>query len=73
MSKLKILQVNKLYHPWIGGIEKVVQDIAEGLKDRVDMDVLVCQPKGKGSGLFTGDVLPWFIIGLIMSSSKVKP
>lgn len=45
---MKILQVNKLYHPWIGGIEKVVQDIAEGLKDKADVSVLVCQPKGRG-------------------------
>lgn len=39
----KVLQVNKLYYPHIGGVEKVVQEIAEGLKDRVDMKVLVCQ------------------------------
>jgi rhamnosyl/mannosyltransferase len=38
-----------LYHPWIGGVEKVVQDIAENLGNRVDMKVLVCKPKGKGS------------------------
>lgn len=44
---MKILQVNKLYSPWVGGVEKVVQDIAEGLKDKVDMKVLVCQKKGK--------------------------
>lgn len=33
--------VNKKYHPWIGGVEKVAQDICEGLKDRVDFTVLV--------------------------------
>jgi glycosyltransferase involved in cell wall biosynthesis len=49
MKKLRILQVNKLYYPWIGGVEKVVQDIAEALRDRVDMEVLVCQPQGRGS------------------------
>lgn len=43
----KILQVNKLYYPWIGGVETVVQQIAEGLKDKAQMEVLVCQPKGK--------------------------
>lgn len=47
--KIKILQINKLYHPWIGGVEKVVQNIAEGLRDRVDIEVLACQPKGRGS------------------------
>ena len=30
-----------------GGIERVVQDIAEGLKDELDMEVLTCQVKGK--------------------------
>ncbi len=49
MSKVKVLQVNKLYYPWIGGVERVVQQIAEGLNDRTDMKVLVCQPKGKAS------------------------
>ena len=48
MKKLKILQVNKLYSPYIGGIEKVVQQIAEGLNEKVDMKVLVCQDKGRG-------------------------
>lgn len=46
---MKVLQVNKLYYPWIGGVEKVVQDIAEGLKDKVAMSVLVCQSRGRGS------------------------
>ena len=41
--------VNKLYYPWIGGIEKVVQQIAEELngKDNFEIEVLCCQPKGK--------------------------
>jgi glycosyltransferase involved in cell wall biosynthesis len=38
---MKILQVNKYYPPVIGGVEKVVYDIATGLQDRVDMKVLV--------------------------------
>lgn len=46
-EKIKVLQVNKLYFPHIGGVEKVVQDVAEGLKDRVNMKVLVCSNKGK--------------------------
>ncbi len=46
-EKIRVLQVNKLYAPHIGGVEKVVQDIAEGLRDRVDMKVLVCSNKGK--------------------------
>ena len=47
--RLKILQVNKLYYPVTGGIERIVQHIAEGLRDETDMQVLVCQRKGKGS------------------------
>lgn len=45
---IHILQVNKLYYPYTGGIEHVVKQIAEGLNDSVDMKVLVCQEKGKG-------------------------
>ncbi|MDR2649971.1 MAG: glycosyltransferase [Clostridiales bacterium] len=48
MKKLKILQVNKLYPPVIGGIEQVVRQIAEGLAAETDMKVLVCKQKGKG-------------------------
>lgn len=44
---LRILQVNKFYHPWTGGVETIVRQIAEGLKDKARMEVLVCQPKGK--------------------------
>jgi rhamnosyl/mannosyltransferase len=44
---MKVLQVNKLYHPHTGGIEKVVQQLAEGLKDQLEIEVLVCQQKGK--------------------------
>jgi len=47
MDKLKVLQVNKLYYPVTGGIERVVQQLAEGLNDKTDMKVLVCQEKGK--------------------------
>ncbi len=42
MKKLKVLQVNKVYYPFTGGVERVVQQIAEGLADRTDMKVLVC-------------------------------
>jgi glycosyltransferase involved in cell wall biosynthesis len=45
--KIKILQINKLYYPWIGGVERVVQNIAEGLHNRVDMKVLVCRSRGR--------------------------
>lgn len=45
-NKIKVLQVNKFYHPVIGGVERVVQQVAEGLNDRVSMKVLACQKKG---------------------------
>ena len=47
---MKILQINKLYYPCIGGVEKVVQEIAEGLsgKDSLEIEVLCCRAKGKG-------------------------
>jgi rhamnosyl/mannosyltransferase len=45
---MKLLQINKLYYPTIGGIETVVKDIAEGLngQDNLRIDVLACQKKG---------------------------
>ena len=50
MEKIKVLQVNKLYYPEIGGIEKTLQQISEGLQQEPDIDikVLVCQKKGRG-------------------------
>jgi len=48
VKRYKILQINKLYYPWIGGIEKVVQNIAEDLKSEIDMEILVCRNRGKG-------------------------
>lgn len=46
---MKILQVNKLYYPWIGGVETVVKQIAEGLnkKDGFVIDILVCNDKNE--------------------------
>jgi rhamnosyl/mannosyltransferase len=46
---MKIFQVNKLYYPWIGGVETIVQDIAEhfNAKDGISVTNLVCQPRGK--------------------------
>jgi len=46
---MKILLVNKLYWPWVGGVEKVVQQIAEGLnkKNDFEIEVLCCQASGR--------------------------
>ncbi|WP_270816617.1 glycosyltransferase [Hungatella effluvii] len=49
MRQIKILQVNKLYYPETGGIERTLQQISEGLNGVTDLKVLVCQKKGKGS------------------------
>lgn len=43
---LKIVQLNKYYAPHTGGVETVVQNIAEGLNARSDMRVLVCSGDG---------------------------
>jgi rhamnosyl/mannosyltransferase len=45
---MKILQINKLYYPTIGGIETIVKDIAQSLNgnDNLFIDVLACQAKG---------------------------
>ena len=45
--KLRILQVNKFYHPYIGGIESVVRMLSREMLDRAEVQVLVCQKKGK--------------------------
>ncbi|HBA36725.1 TPA: hypothetical protein DCZ15_02500 [Candidatus Falkowbacteria bacterium] len=46
---MKILQINKFYHPWIGGVEKIVQNIAEDFngRDGFRVDVLACQAQGR--------------------------
>ena len=48
MKQLKILQVNKFYYPVTGGVERVVQQLAEGLSRSTDTIVLTCQKKGTG-------------------------
>jgi rhamnosyl/mannosyltransferase len=41
---MKILQINKLYYPVVGGIETIVKQTAEGINNRdgFTVDVLVC-------------------------------
>lgn len=45
---MKILEINKLYYPQLGGVETIVQNIAEDLNGSGDLtvDVLACQVKG---------------------------
>ena len=47
-KRLRVLQVNKLYAPEIGGVERTVQLIAEGLRERVAGEVLACRVRGRG-------------------------
>lgn len=47
MGQIKVLQTNKLYYPVTGGIERVVQQLAEGLSDKTETTVLVCQKEGR--------------------------
>ncbi|OCL25565.1 hypothetical protein U472_14635 [Orenia metallireducens] len=44
---MKVLQVNKLYYPFTGGVEQVAYDISTQLKDKVDMNVLVANDQFK--------------------------
>lgn len=44
---LSILQIFKYYFPNVGGVEKVAQDIAEGLRDNVQTRVLTCHEERK--------------------------
>jgi len=66
---MNILQVNKFYYPKVGGIEHVVQNIAEGLSDQHTTRVLSARPKGWGhSEQHNGvDVRKTSSIGVTMS------
>jgi rhamnosyl/mannosyltransferase len=44
---MKVVQIGKFYYPVEGGIEKVVYDISNELKDKLDMNVLVANDKFK--------------------------
>ncbi|MBE0448490.1 MAG: glycosyltransferase [Actinobacteria bacterium] len=44
---MKVLQVNKLYYPHIGGVENHVRVLATGLKDKIDVEVLVANEQSK--------------------------
>lgn len=46
---MKLLQISKFYYPKIGGIERIVQDIAEALKNlpEFEVEVLCCGKKKK--------------------------
>jgi len=43
----RILHVNKLYSPYIGGVETILENLAEHTVDKCDLEVLVCQARGR--------------------------
>ncbi|MCL6473007.1 MAG: glycosyltransferase [Firmicutes bacterium] len=53
---MKVLQVNKLYYPHIGGVENVVRTLVKGLKDKVDVEVLVANEQPKSAVEFVDGV-----------------
>lgn len=54
---MNLLQLNKFYHPEIGGIEQVVRALAEGMSRRGHTSrVLVSTPQGQGSRDSIADV-----------------
>ncbi|HQF57477.1 MAG TPA: glycosyltransferase [Candidatus Magasanikbacteria bacterium] len=67
----KILQVNKLYYPWIGGVEKVVQDLAENINDGENFvsHVLCANSSGKAKEDMINGVRVFYAssLGLFMS------
>lgn len=44
---IRVLMFNKLYHPYIGGVERVVYDLCQELKDKVELKVLAANTKFK--------------------------
>ncbi|PIW22567.1 MAG: glycosyl transferase family 1, partial [Candidatus Aquicultor secundus] len=53
---MKVLQVNKLYYPHIGGVENHVRTLAAGLKDKVDIEVLVANEQLAAAVDFVDDI-----------------
>ena len=53
----RILIMSKYYKPVIGGIERVIENYVTGLKDKYELEMLVCQTKGKGKKEIIDDCL----------------
>ena len=54
---MKVLQINKLYYPHIGGVEKHVQDVAQALHGQIDVEVLVANSERKATREKVNDVV----------------
>jgi len=46
---MRVLQINKLYYPFTGGVEQVAYDISNELSNKLNMNVLVANDKFKKS------------------------
>jgi rhamnosyl/mannosyltransferase len=53
---MKVLLVNKLYYPHIGGVENHVRILGNGLKGQVDVEVLVANEQLKNSIEYIDDI-----------------
>ena len=53
---VKIVQINKLYAPWIGGVESHVQQLAEQLALSYSVSVLCCSPNSVGESTILNGV-----------------
>jgi glycosyltransferase involved in cell wall biosynthesis len=47
-KRRNVLQVSKFYYPDVGGVERVVQQLAEGMSGKHNVRVLAATPKGRG-------------------------
>lgn len=70
---MKVLQVNKLYYPHIGGVENHVRDLAVGIKDWVDVRVLVANtsPIGRTETIDSVEVTKAASLGRFRSAPLV--
>ena len=48
-AKLRVLHIGKFYHPYLGGIETHVQELAEAIQPAVDVTVLVSSERARTS------------------------
>lgn len=57
ITHMRVLQVNKLYHPVVGGVENVVKQLADGCQERGhDVRVLTATERGFGAHETVDDV-----------------
>ncbi len=74
LNNLNVLHVSKLYYPWTGGVERNVQELAESIKNKVKLNVLCCQNKGKTKKEEINGVNVWKACSLgIFFSTPLSP